>query len=807
MPKQITRDNHYVPQWYQKGFLPKGQHKLHVLNLRRTTMPSAHMPDAMEPEVEELGPKRAFKEVDLYTTFFGEAMNDDIETFLFGQIDKTGADAVRGWIAGDPIKIQRKFQDFFAYLDAQKLRTPKGLDWINAHFQGLPQLALMMQMQALRQMHCAMWSEGVREIVSAAKSPVKFLISDHPVTIYNAALGPDSSACRYPNDPGIELVGSQTLFAMDANHCLILTNLEYAEDPVNAALQSRRTNARFRDDTITKTDAFIRHRELTEAEVHAVNLVLKSRARKYVAAANVAWLFPEQYCTLAWDAIAKILLPQKDLWRFGGEIYIAYKDGTSAYRDQFGRTSKAHEYLAKPARLGDPAPDQSCGCGSGIAFRSCCAPIPVQLRPSWHVMGIRERNLALLRGITEILQLEDPQRSWTTVRRTLSDEQVRRIHELYAALWPADTRLIELLPSPQQDRSRALFLGALDARSLSSTITGMFPYVDELVLVHPFFNATSVLPSHSPLHHPELFRHQTLSSVLMLLVLEPGIRAGRIHLIPDPLEYDSGFREEIQRIVKEDDDIAIGPIDEARLKVQGREMQKAEITRLPLAEIQAYIRRLVPKTESMSEADIESVAELWKKEREEDPFALLDDNSSYHEEGEFHVFKGFARETGLFIATLTGSIVFTDSDTNWGRLLESDGVHRYTEDPDAAVAIQHLNARCIYRPSPRLELPPDSQESADTREILRRVTVSLHATPVDKVVEVPGVLREVQNPGDDCMFRLRAFAPHRGFLRTDVSRLVLTFGRLENVAPVRLALFLEPVTQSEIQVLQPKEKS
>ncbi len=30
-----------------------------------------------------------------------------------------------------------------------------------------------------------------------------------------------------------------------------------------------------------------------------------------------------------------------------------------------------------------------------------------------------------------------------------------------------------------------------------------------------------------------------------------------------------------------------------------------------------------------------------------------------------------------------------------------------------------------------------------------------------------------------------------GFQRSDVSRLVLTFGRLQGVAPVRLAIFLE----------------
>ncbi|WP_372732761.1 hypothetical protein, partial [Novosphingobium sp.] len=76
-----------------------------------------------------------------------------------------------------------------------------------------------------------MWSEGVREIVSAATSPVKFLVSDHPVTIYHPKLSPDATECQYPGDPGVELVGSQTIFALNASHCLILTNLEYAENP------------------------------------------------------------------------------------------------------------------------------------------------------------------------------------------------------------------------------------------------------------------------------------------------------------------------------------------------------------------------------------------------------------------------------------------------------------------------------------------------------------------------------------------------------------------------------------------------
>lgn len=798
MQRQITRDNHYVPQWYQRGFLAKGQHKLHVLNLHPIAKSLPNGKSLSEPDVEELGPKLAFKEFDLYTTRLGHTLNDDIETFLFGKIDKSGADAVRGWIAGDPVKIHRRFQDFFVYMDAQKLRTPKGLDWILKHYQGLPQMELMSQMQALRQMHCTMWSEGVREIVSAAKSPVKFLVSDHPVTIYHPKLSPNAAECLYPGDPGLELVGSQTLFALDANHCLILTNLEYAEDPEESALLSRRTNARFRGDSMARTDAFIRSRMLSQAEVHAINLVLKFRARKYVASSNPAWLYPEQYCALSWEGIANTLLPKNDLWRFGGEVYIGYEDGTSAYRDKFGRTTKAHEFLTKPPLLADLAPDAPCGCGAGIAFRDCCADVAPQRRPSWRVMSIRERNLALVGGINRILRLGEEQTTWFDIRRNLSDDQVREVHELYAALWPTDTRLIELLPTPQCKRSRALYLGIMDARTLATKVTGMLAYVDELVLVHPFVNANGVRPEFSPIHHPEQFRDQTLRNVFLLMVLEPDIRAGRIHLVPDPLDYDPGFRSEIMAITKRSgDNVELGPIDKELALTLSRDEMMRVIKRLPLAEMKAYLQRVIPEgPDKLTDADIDSVVRLWKREVEEDPLSLLDPPNSSGEGGEFKVLKGFARETGLYIATLTGSFVYTDSDTQWARLHETDGVHRYEPDPVAAETVRYLNNLHINVPTSIYPPLVEPTGVSGVRAYLRSVAVALRAG-VAFDVDVQATADELPPPVEEGLlkYKLRSSVPRNGFQHTDVLRLVLMFGRQEDVVPVRLALFLEPVSR------------
>ncbi|WP_336341368.1 hypothetical protein [Pseudomonas atacamensis] len=801
MQKQVTRENHYVPQWYQRGFLAKGRHKLHVRNLcpAITTLPNGQL--LQEPEVEELGPKLAFKEFDLYTTRFGEMLNDDIETHLFGKIDKKGADAVRGWISGDPGRIHRTFLDFFGYMDAQKLRTPKGLDWILKHFQGLPQMELMVQMQLLRQMHCAMWSECVREIVSAANSSVKFLVSDHPITLFNPKLSSGTDEYQYPDDPGIQMVGTQTIFALDANHCLILTNLEYAENPDAADHLARRTNARFRGESITRTDAMLRGRELTEGEVNAINLVLLSRAKQFVAGGQPEWLHPERSCRLSWDEIGKILLPGDELHNFGGQIYVGFEDGTSKYSDQFGRTSNSHEFLAKPHLKSEPEPDDRCGCGGGLPFRDCCADITPRLRPSWRMMSIRERNLALIGGISKILKLDGSAESWLRVRRTLTDDQVRHIYQLHAALWPLDTQMIDLLPSPQSKRSRALYLGMTDARTLSAKITGMLAYVDELVVAHPFMNANAVRKEFSPVHLPASYRAQTLQNIFALLVLEPAIRGGRVHLVPDPSDFDYDFRSEIKAINdRAGGEVEIGPLDKEMVRDLGRYEMMCAIKRLSPHEMKSYIRRLSPTgSEGMTDAAIELVVDTWRAEVERDPLALLTPVPQTAQHGEFKIMKGFTRETGLYVATLTGAFVYTDSDTQWGRLHHTDGVHRYEEDLISKEIAAQLELKQIQVPTLTYyhELPP---KDADTiRVLLREMVMALRKGAAFEVGAMEAE-RESTNATSEAeqllTYKLHASIPAGGFQRTDVTRLVMTFGRLEDVPPVRLALFLEPAVKA-----------
>jgi hypothetical protein len=265
-----TRQNHYVPIWYQKGFIVGPGTTLHHLDLDPPKIEIPGRRVIVGRALSSRAPKSCFWAEDLYTTRFGSTINDEVERYLFGAIDNDGANAVRSFANNDLQTMHHLFQRFFEYLDAQMLRTPKGLDWIKSKYPSLTQLDLMVEMQHLRQMHCTMWFECVREIVSAEQSEVKLIVTDHPVSVYNAAYTPTSSACQYPEDPTIALNGTQTVFALDADHCLILTNLEYAKNPDRIDLVAARQNARYGGQTIARTDAMVRTRLLSERERVAV---------------------------------------------------------------------------------------------------------------------------------------------------------------------------------------------------------------------------------------------------------------------------------------------------------------------------------------------------------------------------------------------------------------------------------------------------------------------------------------------------------------------------------------------------------
>lgn len=793
-----TRRNHYVPVWYQKGFVSADPPRLYYLDLD----PGLSEKSYARPPIQKSSPKQCFWSHDLYTTLFFGAPNDEIERFLFGAIDNEGAVAVRAIAGGNPRAVHDSFQDFFSYIDAQKIRTPKGLDWIRARYGKIDQLNLMIEMQALRQMHCTMWLEAVREVVSAEGSDVKFIVTDHPVTVYNAQCSPDSPQCRYPDDPPIELIGSQTLLPMDANHCLILTNLEYAKNPTGVDLLRTRQHARHFGHTMARTDAWIRTRKLSREEVIAVNHILKSRARRYVAAANEDWLYPER-AGPDWKAAGKILLPpERELWHFGGEIVVGYKDGTSSFQDAFGRTSPSNEYLRKEPPAANPAPNEPCPCGSGKAFSQCCKDLPPEDRMPAEVLSIRERNLMFFRAIENILGL-NAGKTWEDVRRELSDEQVQKIHTTYAALWPKDTNIADLLPRPDERVFRALYVGLIDPRTIAASVVGWLRYFDEIVVLNPFTNATLMRPEYSPIDSPGQYKEQTIKNVALFTALAPFVYDGVVHVVPDPIEFNDTFRQGVWTIAKQRrGSMKPDPTDLELGVALGKDDFKRMIARLPDEDLRRQIRESAP---AISDDKITNVIDYIRKEHAADPLALIQPLVPGEAGGQLQVMRGVNFELALFLSQLTGAAIYSDQrltrdDLAAARLLTGDGSagNDRTMPLELALALHPETIRSAR------ELPTAQAVRVRLRALFATSLAQVDApdgTAVEAALvrvkeatnaDFPTARGPVEPTGkyEDTVFEIDAqlAVPPQGYGLTAVRRFLVAYGRRRHTDNVPLAI-------------------
>ena len=652
------RKNHYVPIWYQKGFLSEGQTSLYYLNLH----PFKDLPDGRQVKLKEIykwGPGKCFYEKDLYATKFFGVRNEEIEEFLFGTIDNDGRKAIQALVAQDFEILSKSFEDVFVYMDAQKLRTPKGLHWIRSNYFQLSRLELMLEMQFLRTMHCTMWVEGVMEIVSAEDSDIKFIISDHPVTIYNLACAPDSKRCEYPNDPPTTWKASQTIFPLDLNHCLILTNLEYARDPDEVDPLTSRTNPRYYANTLTRWDTVIRDRRLKPEEVCSINYIVKKRARKHIAAAQSEWLYPEKSLPQnEWESLNEVLLPPKNkVHMFGGEIYVGGKDGELIWhQDEFGRRHTSREDKDNLVRK----------------------------------YSIKQRNQILFNQILEIFGFSKG-KDWDDFRKELTDDKIKELYKVVGGLWNPDTEIMTIMPKPS-DRLSAFYSGTIDPRVIPITVVGYSFYVDKVILISPFPNPRVMNKEYSPYDSPSQYRNDTIKNVFTMMQIMPLIEADIVEMIPDPCDFDPYFRKRIYTMA------------EARMKGRGpsnkdieyaeklmRDDFKRSMLSLPPESLKHQIKKALP---DLSEEELEKLVEHTQKETFADPLASLQPQIPGKDGGQLQILRmGGNMEMALYLAQATGSYVYTDVNHRWIEL-QSAILKRPGEDvPDPwAPVVQALDS-------------------------------------------------------------------------------------------------------------------
>lgn len=336
------RNNHYVPEWYQRRFMLLGDTQLHYLYLKPDTFVDARGVSHIDKALKLRGPGVCFMERDLYTRRFQGITSTEIEKRFFGEIDSKGKKAIEYFNDFTyPIvnPWERSLEDLVLYMSTQKLRTPKGLEWLSTKTQTTNKDWNLMQMMRLRGLHAAIWMECVWLIADATQSSTKFIISDHPVTVYNRRCSPKSDWCREVNDPDIRLQATHTIFPLSVDKVLILTNLSWVRDPYQSETKFRPNPNPWRSAIFKYTEIQV-ERHLSEQEVLEINYIIKKRAHKYIAAAEENWLYPEAKLTSdQWHSFGNgyLLMPDPRSIHWGGTIMWGNNDGTGGAMDEYGR--------------------------------------------------------------------------------------------------------------------------------------------------------------------------------------------------------------------------------------------------------------------------------------------------------------------------------------------------------------------------------------------------------------------------------------------------------------------------------------
>jgi hypothetical protein len=335
------RKQHYVPRWYQERFFPAdiSERKFYYLDMRPDIIETGKDLGITRSPLLRWGTKRCFRQEDLYTTTFADGVNVDIEKFFFGPIDSAGQRAVEHFAAFEhPNWSEEAFNNLLPYMSVQKLRTPKGLGGINMINRATDRNAVLFFIQQVRDLYCATWSESIWQIADASQSPTKFIVSDHPVAVYNRGCFPLSKWCRGFNEPDIRQVATHTLFPLSLDKILILTNLAWARNPYQSEIRFRPNAELFRE-TLFNFQTIQTGRILTEDEVLAINFIIKRRAHRYVAAAKRDWLFPEDnLATTHWNKLGDglLLMPDPRALYMGGETTIRFESGRTAAYSEYG---------------------------------------------------------------------------------------------------------------------------------------------------------------------------------------------------------------------------------------------------------------------------------------------------------------------------------------------------------------------------------------------------------------------------------------------------------------------------------------
>ena len=204
---------------------------------------------------------------------------------------------------------------------------------------------------------------------------------------------------------------------------------------------------------------------------------------------------------------------------------------------------------------------------------------------------------------------------------------------------------------------------------ISNCALGLSLLFDELLIEQPFIHPRTVNDEFSPLKHPNQYRQEILKSVVILAAIMPLVEAGRVTLFPDPCNFDFHLRDQMMAMAEfRSQVLKVDPnVDTGFMKL-AEEDQKRSMLLLPRSALKHQVLRASPE---LDETAVEAVLDGFDRLREEDPLAVLQEDSLEAGEtgGQLLPYKLVPNfEITMYLAQATGSYIVTDSQFRWREL-------------------------------------------------------------------------------------------------------------------------------------------
>ena len=324
-----------------------------------------------------------------------------------------------------------------------------------------------------------------------------------------------------------------------------------------------------------------------------------------------------------------------------------------------------------PGKIGRNDP---CPCGSGKKYKKChgdtnyASQENAQQRSAPVSRNLLERNMVLLYAVAEVFGLKRGFR-WKDVKRSISAEQVARFYRIFAELYSPNTNLLSLLP--KGDKLRGFYVGEVDSQLTSHNSARMGLYVDELLVVVPFYNPYCKIAKLNPIQNPELFKIDTYKLINFLYLLGPAVNSGLVKFVVNPGLFDDNLQLDFLSAAyarTRGKEVSNETIESLR-EEYAKELHK--VIRAESAEIREQeLRQICPH---MTDQEITLTLPYFEQLAKEKTSVIMTDEVERQlvEVGAqiLAVRAGVNTDTALHLCQYTGAMPFTNIAWRWQELL------------------------------------------------------------------------------------------------------------------------------------------